>query len=238
MYIYTQIHLAMCAARSQLTDELHEVFQLYDEDSTGTISLKELGRAMYTVTGEHLQRAQLVQLVTAARAKMQRRRLEQQQQGRPASTSVDSPNASSSSPQNFVAGSEAGGSRPNTQGGGSSQGRRTIASSGRLTTAAAAADAIDGIDLELFEETVLLKLNDRSEEEEQRYAFGLLEDKYYAGFITKESLSRAAMEVDEPLTEAELTEMFHHLVTGVPTAAVDYTTFAAMQEAAQRQDGE
>ncbi|EPY31898.1 caltractin [Strigomonas culicis] len=229
----------MSAARDQVTDELHEVFHLYDEDGSGTITLKEFGRAMYTVTGDHMTRLQLVQLVTAARARVHLRRQEQLHPGHHGSASFDSPmmSTSAASPAPPSPTPQPSGVVHSGSDGGSSQVPRTV-SSERISGAAAAADAIDGIDLELFEQTVLMKLHDRSEEQEQRYAFSLLEDQYYPGFITKDSLARAAVDVDEPLTDVELNEMFHHLVTGVPTAAVDYTTFAALQEAAQLHDGE
>ncbi|CAG9583775.1 putative caltractin [Leishmania major strain Friedlin] len=95
-------------------------------------------------------------------------------------------------------------------------------------------DSSDGIDLDVFEQMVLRKLKHRSYEEELTYTFALLEDKSYPGFITKESVRRIAAETGEPLTEAEIAEMFDPLVTGVSTAAVDLSTFTDLQLKARK----
>ncbi|AYU83606.1 putative caltractin [Leishmania infantum JPCM5] len=95
-------------------------------------------------------------------------------------------------------------------------------------------DSSEGIDLDVFEQIVLRKLKHRSYEEELAYTFALLEDKSYPGFITKESVRRIAAETGEPLTEAEIAEMFDPLVTGVSTAAVDLSTFTDLQLKARK----
>ncbi|CAM44016.1 putative caltractin [Leishmania braziliensis MHOM/BR/75/M2904] len=95
-------------------------------------------------------------------------------------------------------------------------------------------DSSEGIDLDVFEQIVLRKLKHRNYEEELAYTFALLEDKSYLGFITKESVRRAATETGEALTEAEIAEMFDPLVTGVSTAAVDLSTFTDLQLKARK----
>ncbi|EPY37913.1 caltractin [Angomonas deanei] len=94
-------------------------------------------------------------------------------------------------------------------------------------------DVTEGIDVGLFEAVVLAKMSARKYEEELKYCFSLLEDSYYEGFITKESLAKAAQAVEEPLTETEIKEMFNALVTGVPTAAIDFSTFVKIQNASK-----
>ena len=114
------------------------------------------------------------------------------------------------------------------------------------------------IDRQEFEQMVLERMQGRSFQEETARAFKLLEDKDQPSFVTRESVRRVAQEVffgvhlvplthththththcqaGEKLTEEELNEMFDTLVTGLSTGAVDYSSFCAIQYAAENMD--
>lgn len=323
-----------------LKEEIREVFQIFDEDDSGTISIPELSRGLYTITGERVSRSELMKLISLARESLaaqqrdkqqqaQRKQQQQQQQllqraqqaarsstatasqhsvsavtggdhesaapstaapgceeedegahgkataskqpGAPHSSSspmtaegnegkegmladegeggrggaenlrnqnrgnsaLTSPVATTTPTAPPLVGSALPGDSLGSHAGGGGGAWTMGHSGGGTATTASVRDNDDGVDVELFEEVVLRRLNGRSYEEELAFAFSLLEDKYYPGFITKESLKRAAMETEEPLTEAEVLEMFDIMVTGVPTAAVDINTFSAIQDAAR-----
>lgn len=91
------------------------------------------------------------------------------------------------------------------------------------------------IQLNDFEDLVMSRLKGRSFQEETTRAFKLLEDKELNGFITKESLRKAALSVGEKLSDAELADMFDALVTGnTKEQAVDFATFCSIQYAAEQ----
>ncbi|MEM0150155.1 MAG: EF-hand domain-containing protein [Candidatus Micrarchaeaceae archaeon] len=89
------------------------------------------------------------------------------------------------------------------------------------------------ITLAEFEALVIERLRGRSLQDEVSRAFKLLEDKETPGFITRESLRRAAASVGEKISDAELVEMFDQLVAGHTSHAVDFATFSSIQFAAE-----
>ena len=91
------------------------------------------------------------------------------------------------------------------------------------------------IDLSEFETLVMERLKGRGVQEETSRAFKLLEDKDVPGFVTRESLRKAALSIGEKIPEAELLEMFDQLVTGQSTPAVDFATFCSIQYAAEQE---
>ncbi|KAK7199964.1 caltractin [Novymonas esmeraldas] len=261
------------ASSSFLREDIKEVFSIFDEDGSGTISMQEVGRALYTITGQRVPRTELLKLIAFAQDAVAKQQALQSQQDhgspqhhpkgmgsgpdrpqsatRTADGDLQSPAAADGQPAATDTRPSSGGGAP---GGNSSTGATSPvvqqggAAAATTSPSAAAArnqarfvsphshqlDSSEGIDVDVFEQIVLRKLKHRSYEEELAYTFALLEDKSYLGFITKESVRRAAAETGEPLTEAEIAEMFDPLVTGVPTAAVDLSTFTDLQLAARK----
>lgn len=264
-----------------LMEDIKDVFSIFDEDGSGTISLQELGRALYTITGQRVPRSELLRLIAYAQEIVAKEQQQQQQKQSASSLSeevqpqasgddlhesseqvaeaqvmpLEEGNASedaeapsrTGSPQGAsleISPSELGGTSGNDGTSGGVDGRPSSQAdsanagvSGRTNPRAALPQKMDfseGIDIDIFVQVVLRKLNSRSYEEELAFTFSLLEDKSYTGFITRESLHSAAATSGEPLTEAEVHEMFDSLVTGVPTAAVDLATFTELQIAAKK----
>ncbi|KAG5464817.1 hypothetical protein LSCM4_00258 [Leishmania orientalis] len=248
-----------------LREDIKEVFSIFDEDGSGVISMQDVGRALYTITGHRVARSELLKLVAFAQnavAKVQQAQQNQQDQVASQQRSkVTSAGSQCSQPGVTTADGEATSASGNTHL--SSQAGESIsissvrvaspitqdaaAASAASPSAAAARsqnrfvsshshllDSSEGIDLDVFEQIILRKLKHRSYEEELAYTFALLEDKSYIGFITKESVRRAAAETGESVTEAEIAEMFDPLVTGVSTAAVDLSTFTDVQLKARK----
>lgn len=194
-----------------LKEEILEVFKIFDEDNSGTISTLEFCRALYAILGERIPRSEVVRLVEKARAQLKSRRSEVGNK----SSSANGLLSSNNDPQDLES------SLQKNQGA-SIIGMNWLEDEGS-----------DNVSPELFEMVVRMKLNSKSDDDELVSAFALLEDKYYPGFVTKESVLKAAAEADEPLTEAEVNEMFDPLVTGVPSAAIDFQKFCEIQKAAQ-----
>ncbi|CBZ26094.1 putative caltractin [Leishmania mexicana MHOM/GT/2001/U1103] len=255
-----------------LREDIKEVFSIYDEDVSGTISMQEAGRALYTVTGQRVARSELLKLIAYAQeavAKQQQELQNQQDQvssqqrsvmsagsknSQDATTAVDGDatrlavsTRSSSRAGESISNFSVRESSPTTQQATTSTVAAPAADSPASPSGGASVsqirfvsphshllDSSEGIDLDVFEQIVLRKLKYRSYEEELAYTFALLEDKSYPGFITKESVRRIAAETGEPLTEAEIAEMFDPLVTGVSTAAVDLSTFTDLQLKARK----
>ncbi|KAG5488649.1 hypothetical protein JIQ42_00261 [Leishmania sp. Namibia] len=255
-----------------LREDIKEVFSIFDEDGSGVISMQDVGRALYTITGHRVARSELLKLIAFAQnavAKMQQAQQNQQDQvasqqrskvtsagshfSQPRVTTADgeATNASGNTHLSSQAGESISTSSvrvasPITQGTAAATGTAAAASAASPSAAAARSqnrfvsshshllDSSEGIDLDVFEQIILRKLKHRSYEEELAYTFALLEDKSYIGFITKESVRRAAAETGESLTEAEIAEMFDPLVTGVSTAAVDLSTFTDVQLKARK----
>ncbi|KAG5465551.1 hypothetical protein CUR178_00256 [Leishmania enriettii] len=243
-----------------LREDIKEVFSIFDEDGSGVISMQDVGRALYTITGHRVARSELLTLIAFAQNAVARvQQAQQNQQDQVASqqrSKVASAGSQCSQPGVATADGEATNASGNTHL--SSQAGESISTSSvrvaspitRDAAAASAAaarsqnrfvsshslllDSSEGIDLDVFEQIILRKLKHRGYEEELAYTFALLEDKSYAGFITKESVRRAAAETGESLTEAEIAEMFDPLVTGVSTAAVDLSTFTDIQLKARK----
>lgn len=90
------------------------------------------------------------------------------------------------------------------------------------------------ISLPDFESLVVSRLKGRGLQEEMSRAFKLLEDKDMPGYITRESMRKAAGSIGEKISEVELAEMFDQLVTGQATQAVDFATFCSIQYAAEQ----
>lgn len=201
-----------------LKDEILEVFKIFDEDDSGVISILEFRRALYAIIGERIPRSEVVRLVTDARKYINNRRSERDSSPKSGSD-IASPSAAGNEEED--AGSPLHNSSKN-------MGTSAVSSTWKEE------EDFDNVTPEVFEHVVLMKLNSRSYADELASTFALLEDKYYPGFVTKESLLRAAAETEEPLTEAEVVEMFDPLVTGVPTAAVDFQTFCNIQAAARK----
>lgn len=250
------------ASSSFLREDIREVFSIFDEDGSGAISMQEVGRALYTITGQRVPRSELLKLIAFAQDAVARQQAQQNQNDQaspqhrpvplsqmPMSPQSGGTDADDHSPHPGDALSPSTGTRPSS-GAGASVSLPVEKASASLTRPGAAAsglhqsrfvsphshqlDSSEGIDVDVFEQVVLRKLKHRSYEEELAYTFALLEDKSYLGFITKESVRRCATETGEPLTEAEIAEMFDPLVTGVPTAAVDLSTFTDLQLAARK----
>lgn len=207
-----------------LKEEIHDVFLIFDEDESGSISLPELTRALYTITGERTSRSELLKLVAAARESIAKE-VEEQRQEQLCRLQQEQNKEENSSP---------GGSECKEAGKTGVINGSPLIGPSQQQQQQRKQDNSDGVDAEVFERVVLRVMNSRSMEEELVFTFGLLEDKYYPGFITKESLKRAAAETEEPLTEAEILEMFDSMVTGIPSAAIDFTTFSNIQTAARR----
>ncbi|KAG5489395.1 hypothetical protein GH5_00264 [Leishmania sp. Ghana 2012 LV757] len=250
-----------------LREDIKEVFSIFDEDGSGVISMQDVGRALYTITGHRVARSELLKLVAFAQnAVAKAQQAQQNQQDQVASqqrSKVTSAGSQFSQPGVTTADGEATNASGNTHlssQAGESIGTSSVRVASPITQDAAAAtgtaaapsaaaarsqnrfvsshshllDSSEGIDLDVFEQIILRKLKHRGYEEELAYTFALLEDKSYIGFITKESVRRAAAETGESLTEAEIAEMFDPLVTGVSTAAVDLSTFTDVQLKARK----
>jgi Ca2+-binding EF-hand superfamily protein len=95
------------------------------------------------------------------------------------------------------------------------------------------ADGSGSIDLVEFETMVLERMRGRSFQEETAKAFAYLEDRSMPGFVTRESVRKAADEIGEKLTDVELNEMFDVLVTGQTSQAIDFATYCTVQQAAE-----
>lgn len=213
-----------------LREDIKEVFNIFDEDGSGSISIQEVTRALYTITGERIPRSEVLKLIAHGRdvvAKEQQKALDSHKASRQSTVSEADPQ-SSFSPSAKLDSAEV---RPQSR----SQDLMSASNTTRVQASHAhQLDSSEGIDVDVFEQVVLRKLQHRSYEEELAHTFALLEDSTYTGFITKESVRRAAVETGEPLTEAEIAEMFDTLVTGAPTAAVDLSTFTDLQLAARK----
>ncbi|RNF26581.1 caltractin [Trypanosoma conorhini] len=179
-------------------EDILDVFNVFDEEGTGSISMQELTRALYTITGTRIARSDLLSLVQAVQEELKE---------------------------------EADAKK--TPGSGDPSRRSNVQDSPMAQSPNREHDVVDAT---LFVAVVLKTLNRRTYEQELLFTFHLLEDKNYPGFITKESLKRAAGEMEERLTDQEINEMFDKLVTGVSTAAVDFTTFSSILEAAKSTD--
>lgn len=199
-----------------LRDEILEVFKIFDEDESGVISILEFRRALYAILGERIPRSEVVRLVSDARHYIHARKVDSPLKG----TSSDM----SASPRLVDEDEDSSIQSPTTPS--TSPRQAPLNWKEEEDTSNVTAD--------VFEHVVQLKLNSRSYADELASTFALLEDKYYPGFITKESLLRAAAETEEPLTDTEIAEMFDPLVTGVPSAAVDFQTFCSIQNAARK----
>jgi Ca2+-binding EF-hand superfamily protein len=89
------------------------------------------------------------------------------------------------------------------------------------------------ISLGEFEDLVLDRIRGHSFQDETQRAFKLFEDRELPGFVTKDSLRRAAADIGEKISEVELAEMFDPMVTGQGAQAIDFATFSAIQYAAE-----
>lgn len=206
--------------RDVLKEEILEVFKVFDEDESGVISILEFCRALYAILGERIPRSEVLRLVSEAK---QQRRVQE--------------SIGKDGKRTPALGEEEDGGLS------FSLGNSALHVGGRSATMSPASmlstmhwqeeDEPNNVTPDIFERVVLAKLNARSYADELRTTFGLLEDKIYPGFITRESLVNAAAEIDEPLTDMEIAEMFDPLVTGVPTAAVDFEAFSNIQNAAR-----
>ncbi|KPA80227.1 putative caltractin [Leptomonas pyrrhocoris] len=213
-----------------LREDIKEVFNIFDEDASGSINIQEVTRALYTITGERVAQSEVLKLIAYGRdavTREQQRALESHKASQQSTASEADPQSTLSPP--------AGLGSPDIRPQSKSQDFMSCSSTPRLQPSHShQLDSSEGIDMEVFEQVVLRKLQHRSYEEELAYTFALLEDSTYAGFITKESVRRAAAEAGEPLTEAEIVEMFDTVVTGAPTAAVDLSAFIDLQLAARK----
>ncbi|KAG5490121.1 hypothetical protein JKF63_00240 [Porcisia hertigi] len=246
-----------------LREDIREIFNIFNEDGSGTITIQEVGRALHTITGQRVTRSELLKLIVYAEDAVARER-EGEKKKRSmiahqplcnvmSAETQDSLSVMANADSDACALPAAGTMSfsehiPLLGPAGVSENASIVGITSPTTQQAAAAeshdkfvthrsqllDGSDGIDLEVFEQLVLRKLNHRSYEEELTYTFELLEDKSFAGFITKESIRQAAVETREPLTEAEIAEMFDPLVTGVPTAALDLSAFIDLQLKARK----
>ncbi|KAH9582091.1 EF-hand domain [Trypanosoma melophagium] len=187
------------AALDALKEDILDVFHVFDEDGSGTISLQELTRAIHTITGVRMSRVDLRVLVQSAQEELKEEAMSKKQQ--------------------------------ESEEGGMWNGKNLD-----VSKAQASSGEQDTVDETLFVAVVLKTLSRRTYEQELIFTFHLLEDKNYPGFITKESLKKAAAEMEECLTEQEVNEMFDKLVTGVPTPALDFTTFSTILETARRSE--
>ncbi|ORC92929.1 caltractin [Trypanosoma theileri] len=186
------------AALDALKEDILDVFHVFDEDGSGSISLHDLVRAIHTITGVRMSRVDLRVLVQAAQDELKEEAISKRQQ--------ESDEA----------------------------GLSTVKSLDVSKTQTSTEH--DTVDENLFVAVVLKMLSRRTYEQELLFTFHLLEDKNYPGFITKESLKKAAAEMEECLTDQEVNEMFDKLVTGVPTPALDFTTFSTILETARRSE--
>ncbi|KAL7695021.1 caltractin [Lotmaria passim] len=213
-----------------LREDIKDVFSIFDEDASGSISIQEVTRALYTITGERIPRSEVLKLIAYGRdmvAKEQQKALQNHRASQQSTVSETDPQ-SSLSPSAALGNAEV---RPQSR---SLDLMNSINATRLQSSQAHQLDSSEEIDVEVFEQVVLRKLQHRSYEEELAYTFALLEDSTYTGFITKESVRRVAAKTGEPLTEAEIAEMFDTLVTGAPTAAVDLPTFTDLQLAARK----
>lgn len=209
------------ANKSILKEEIFEVFKIFDEDDSGLITISEFCRALYCIVGKRVSRSEVESLISEA--KRQRRTQER--------NACDGKSAVSTVEEEDTSGRSASGS-PSF----SSRSKSRATSSGVPAMSSMQwqeEDETGSVTPDIFESVVLTKLSARSYAEELQTTFELLEDKLYPGFITRESLVNAASEIEEPLTEMEINEMFDPLVTGVPTAAVDFEAFSKLQTAAR-----
>lgn len=209
------------ANRSILKEEIFEVFKIFDEDDSGVISVSEFCRALYCILGKRVARSEVESLISDA--KQQRQAQERSAcEGKSGVLPVEEEDANGKSTSGSL-------SRPDRS--------RSRAMSSGMTMVSTMQwqeeDETGSVTPDIFERVVLTKLSARCYAEELQTTFGLLEDKLYPGFITRESLVNAAAEIEEPLTEMEINEMFDPLVTGVPTAAVDFEAFSKIQTAAR-----
>ncbi|ESS63808.1 caltractin [Trypanosoma cruzi Dm28c] len=186
------------ASFDMLREDILDVFNVFDEEGTGSISMQELSRAIYTITGTRISRSDLRSLVQAVQEEMK-----EEAHARKTPLGADLPPRANSLETSIS---------PNADG------------------------ENDAVDSSLFVAVVLKTLNRHTYEQELLFTFHLLEDKKYPGFITKDSLKKAAAEMEEHLTDQEVNEMFDKLVTGISSSAVDFTTFTSVLEAAKRMD--
>ncbi|GET93320.1 caltractin, putative [Leishmania tarentolae] len=61
-------------------EDIKEVFSIYDEDASGTISIQEARRALYTITGQRVARSELLKLIAFAQEAVARQQQQQQQE--------------------------------------------------------------------------------------------------------------------------------------------------------------
>ncbi|KAG8343508.1 EF hand domain [Trypanosoma vivax] len=182
------------ASMEALREDIIDVFHIFDEDGSGSITMQELIRAIHTITGLRLSRIDLSLLLKTCQEELKDTHTYKALENVPA-----------------------GG--------------------GRAAEKARTQDAdseLDTVDAQLFVAVVMKTLNRRTREQELLFTFQLLEDKEYPGFITKESLKRASADIDEQLTDQEISEMLDKVVTGIATPAIDFVAFTSLMEAARK----
>ncbi|KAG5464075.1 hypothetical protein LSCM1_00255 [Leishmania martiniquensis] len=54
------------ASASFLREDIKEVFSIFDEDGSGAISMQDVSRALYTITGQRVARSELLKLIAFA----------------------------------------------------------------------------------------------------------------------------------------------------------------------------
>ncbi|CCW66926.1 unnamed protein product [Phytomonas sp. Hart1] len=231
-----------------LREEIHDVFKIFDDEEAGSISMRELTSAMYTITGERISRMEMLKLLSYAREIVSENHRRQElifqklqmttpglgsEQGANKSKEISDFNSNVKTDTENLNSLTVANKHLSTESGkidhdGTQNQYLSSCSKRNINN--------DGVDIEVFEQVVMRKLNSHSQQEELLFAFGFLEDKSYPGYITKESLKRAAAESGEPLTDAEIAEMFDVSVTGVPTPAVDFNTFSVIQSSSRKID--
>ena len=190
----------------ELKSEIEDVFRMFDEDDSGSIDLSELSSAMHTVTGEPMSREDVLSI-------MQRYdvdgngTIDRHEFQEMVLERIKSHSTQEECARAFRLLEE----------------RAALGSNGQRPSLTPTDSAPSS------SEVSNLAYSSSAEPPNTNNYGGAVG----TGYITIDSVRRAAADVGEKLTEAELAEMFDVMVTGQKTPAIDFPTFCSIQFAAE-----
>lgn len=227
-----------------LREEIRSVFQIFDENGSGFISLSECVRVLYIITGERLLRSEVRRLISSMQSEIAQEVQKVMDVNKSANDTSKGEKGTLS--DEVVANASVLDTVVGSNDVANESWRQNLLRSASLSLGDSRGakdernrsvehENVDEVSIDVFENVVLHKLNARSFEKELIYVFTDLEDPERPGYITKKSLARACVSSRESLTDFEIDEMFDPCVTKVPSAEIDFTTFSNIISTAKEQ---